>query len=65
MAKPRIVVEGGGSNLVRVHVSGETLYNLEATQRLSRSVLGRLGCPGCCSGIQILFQQVEQELPVE
>jgi hypothetical protein len=65
MAKPRIVVEGGGSNLVRVHVSGETLYNLEATQKLSRSILGRLGCPACCSGIQILFQQVEQEFPVE
>jgi len=40
-------------------VSAETLYNLEATQQLTRSILGRLGCPTCCSGRQILFQQEE------
>ena len=64
MPNARVVIEGA-SNVVRVHVSGETLYNLEATQELTRSILGRLGCRGCCSGIQILFQQEEQEFAVE
>ena len=64
MPNARVVIEGT-SNVVRVHVSGETLYNLEATQQLTRSILGRLGCQGCCSGVQILFQQEEQEFTVE
>jgi hypothetical protein len=64
MPNARVVIEGT-SNVVRVNVSGETLYNLEATQQLTRSILGRLGCQGCCSGLQILFQQEEQEFAVE
>ena len=34
MPNARVVIEGT-SNVVRVHVSGETLYNLEATQQAS------------------------------
>ena len=64
MPNARVVIEGT-SNVVRVNVSGETLYNLEATEQLTRTILGRLGCQGCCSGIQILFQQEEQEFVVE
>jgi hypothetical protein len=41
MPNARVVIEGT-SNVVRVHVSGETLYNLEVTQQLTRSILGRL-----------------------
>jgi hypothetical protein len=61
--KARVVVEGN-SGVVRVHVSAETLYNLEATQQLTRAILGRLGCNACCSGRQIIFQQEESEFSI-
>jgi len=60
--KARVVVAPSG--VVNVHVSAETLYNLDATQQLLKSILGRLGCPGCCSGRQIIFQQEESEFAV-
>jgi hypothetical protein len=62
--KARVVVEGN-SGVVRVHVNAETLYNLEATQQLTKIILGRLGCGACCSGRQIIFQQEESEFVVE
>ena len=60
----RVVIASNG--VVNVHVSADTLYNLEATQQLTRAILGRLGCTTCCSGRQILFQQEEAEftLPI-
>jgi hypothetical protein len=61
--KARVVVESN-SGIVRVHVNAETLYNLEATQQLTRVILGRLGCGACCSGRQIIFQQEEGEFSV-
>jgi hypothetical protein len=64
MANARVVIEENTS-IVRVHVSGETLYDLEQTQELTRLVLGRCGCPTCCSGRQIFFQQEEGEFSVE
>jgi hypothetical protein len=56
----------GSNGVVNVHVDAETLYNLEATQELTRAILGRLGCPRCCSGRQFLFLQEEVEftLPI-
>jgi hypothetical protein len=62
LSKARVVI--GPHNLVNVHVSAETLYNLEATQELTRAIFGRLGCQTCCSGRQILFQQEEGEFAV-
>ena len=61
-AKARVVVAPGG--VVNVHVSAEALYNLETLQQLQKSILGRLGCPTCCSGRQIFFQQQEGEFTV-
>jgi hypothetical protein len=61
--KARVVVDGN-SGVVRVNVSAETLYNLEATQQLTRAILGRLGCGACCSGRQIIFQQEEGEFSI-
>ena len=61
--KARVVVQPNGN--INVHVSPETLYDLNATQSLIGSVLGRTGCPTCCSGRQILFQQEEAEFVVE
>jgi hypothetical protein len=63
-ARARVVVDGN-SSAVRVHVSAETLYNLEVTQELTRTILGRVGCPTCCSGRQIIFQQEEGEFSVD
>jgi hypothetical protein len=60
--KARVVVAPSG--VVNVHVSADTLYNMDAMQQLQKSVLGRLGCPTCCSGRQILFQQEEGEFNV-
>jgi hypothetical protein len=57
--KARVVMAPGG--VVNVYVSPQTLYNLEATQQLTRTIVGRFGCGTCCSGIQILFQQEERE----
>jgi hypothetical protein len=61
--KARVVVESNGN--ITAHVSAETLYNLEATQSLISSIFGRTGCPTCCSGRQLLFQQEETEFVVE
>ena len=61
---PKARVVTGPNNVVNVHVSAETMYNLEATQQLTRAILGRLGCSACCSGRQIVFQQEETEFSV-
>lgn len=61
--KARVVVQPNGN--VNVFTSAETLYNLNATQNLLGNILGRTGCPTCCSGRQILFQQEETEFVVE
>jgi|HubBroStandDraft_6_1064221.scaffolds.fasta_scaffold1052004_2 hypothetical protein len=58
----RVVVAQNG--VVNVHVNAETLYNLEATQRLTGAILGHLGCPTCHSGRQILFLQEEAQFAV-
>ena len=58
---PKAHVVLAPNNVVNVHVSSETLFNLEATNNLRAAILGRLGHPGCCSGFQILFHQTEGE----
>lgn len=45
---------------IRVHMPPELLYDLEAFQRVQASVLDRLGCGGCTSGHQFLFQAFEE-----
>ena len=60
--KAKAVVAATG--VVNVSVSPETLYNLDAMQQIQKSILGRLGCPTCCSGRQIFFQQEEGEFSV-
>jgi hypothetical protein len=61
--KARVVVAPAGG-VVNVHVTAETLYNLDAMQQIQKSVLGRLGCPTCCSGRQIFFQQEEGQFSI-
>lgn len=45
---------------VTVHVPPEILGNLESFQKVQASVFGRFGCPGCNSGIQIDWKQIEE-----
>jgi hypothetical protein len=58
-AKARVVVASTG--VVNVHVSAQTMYNFDETQRLTKEIVGRLGHPGCCSGFQLNFQLEENE----
>jgi hypothetical protein len=60
--KARVVVKADG--VVTAHVPAETLYNLEALQQIQANILGKTGCPTCCSGRQIIFQQEEAEFSV-
>jgi hypothetical protein len=57
--KARVAVTPSG--LVNVHVRPEVLFDLQATQELTKTILGRLGCMACCSGFQIVFQLEAQE----
>jgi hypothetical protein len=61
-ATARVVIAPTGA--IHVNVSPEVLYNLEATQEVTRLVLGRCGCPYCTSGRQLVFQQEEAEFTV-
>jgi hypothetical protein len=44
---------------VRVAVPGEILNDLERFQKVQASLLGRIGCAACTSGLQILWQDYE------
>ena len=60
--KARVVVSA--DNMVRVKVPADALYHLDAIQQLQKSILGRLGCQGCCSGRIIMYEQEEGEFNV-
>ncbi len=45
---------------ITVRMQPELMYDLEAFQRVQASVLDRLGCGGCTSGHQFLFQAFEE-----
>jgi len=49
---------------VRVHAPAEVVYDLKKVQEILPKVLGRLGCPTCCSGFDIRFL-VERDLVVD
>lgn len=57
--KVRVSIAAHGA--VHAHVSAETLYNVEAIQRLLPKVLGPLGCRACCSGWPINWVLEEGE----
>lgn len=43
---------------VRVLVTRDVTFDLKRMQKLTASVLGRLGCPGCHSGHIIEFREI-------
>jgi hypothetical protein len=51
----------GANNVIGVHVSAATLFNLEKLTAIQKTVLGQLGHQGCCSGYIIGFQLDEQQ----
>jgi hypothetical protein len=62
VSKARVVIAPTG--VVQVHVKPEVMFDLQASQELLKSVLGRLGCMACCSGYQIVFQHEAGEFTI-
>ena len=60
--KAKVSVSQSGA--VNVAVSPEALYNLQAMQQIQAAVLGKLGCPTCCSGRILTFHQEEGEFGI-
>jgi hypothetical protein len=44
-------------NPINVSVPGAVFDNIETLGSTIEKVLGRLGCPACCSGFDIFFQR--------
>lgn len=40
---------------VHVTVPAEVAFDLDRLQTVQKDILGRLGCPACCSGFDIRF----------
>ena len=64
-ARSRSFVTSVPSNAVVVRVSSKALYNFESMQQITKEILGRVGCPGCHSGLDIRFVLEEQEFLVD
>ena len=45
---------------VKVTVPAAVAYDLDKAQTVTAEILRRVGCPGCHSGIQILFALEEE-----
>jgi hypothetical protein len=45
---------------VRVYVTPDVTYDLEKMQKVTASVLGRLGCGGCHSGRILEFLDIQE-----
>lgn len=48
-------------NTILVKVPGKVMYDFEKMQDVTRQVLRFVGCPGCHSGLDIRFLQLERE----
>jgi len=49
---------------VRVQATADVIYDLKKVQQVLPNILGRLGCPACCSGFDIRFV-LERDLVVD
>ena len=47
------------TNRVRVYVTRDMSYNLEKMMKVTKQVLGKLGCDGCHSGRMLDFIMLE------
>lgn len=41
------------ANVIRVSMPAASLYDLDRFQKIQKEILGRLGCGGCTSGLDI------------
>lgn len=55
-----LVSQLSAGRVVRVSVSADLHNNLDGMVQVTRSVLGKLGCPGCHSGFDIRFDVASQ-----
>jgi hypothetical protein len=44
--------------VVQVSISPEIAYDAKKMQKVTATLLGRLGCPGCHSGFDIRYKQM-------
>jgi len=51
---------GSRFKVVNVSVSADLHNNFDAMQRVTKSVLGKLGCEGCHSGFDIRYDVASQ-----
>ena len=48
-----------GSNRVRIFVNREVAYDINKMNRVTATVLGKLGCPNCHSGRILDYRMIE------
>lgn len=59
----RVTTAKPAASFVSVAVPASVAYDLERFQEVQKDILGRLGCPGCTSGLDIRFD-VQREFLV-
>lgn len=60
MLNDRVSDTVSSGNLVRVTVPARVAYDLGSMQKVTASVLGKLGCEACHSGFDIRFDVVRE-----
>ena len=55
LQNPATAAALGSSRTILVTVPASVAYNFDKMQKVSQTVLGKLGCPGCHSGFDIRF----------
>jgi hypothetical protein len=53
------------AHAIRVSVPPQVLDNLANLDKVTATVLGKLGCPACCSGFDIVFQREAGQFAVD
>lgn len=55
-----ITLPGSTSRPVSIRVPMKVAYDLKALNRVTESILGRLGCPECHSGFDLRFDWIDE-----
>lgn len=54
-----IVIPGANSRAISIKIPARAAYDLKSMNRITETVLGRLGCPECHSGFDLRFEWIE------
>ena len=57
-------LDGDPAHRVTVNLAQEVRFDLAKVQAAVERVVGKLGCPACCSGFDVAFQEEAQILTV-